>query len=147
MAKTNKTNNTMATIELNAETVAILEQIIAQFKANQTVSEPKKATATKATKKSATAKAVESKPAKTESKASAKATKPATKVTKTTAHWVRNTECKGIEIAFTGKPDSTIRESLKKAGYRWHNAKKVWYAKETADRVNVAIAVCGGVVR
>lgn len=146
MAKTNKTNNTMATIELNAETVAILEQIIAQYKANQTVSEPKKATATKATKKSATAKAVESKPskpAKAESKASAKATK----ATKTTAHWVRNAECKGIEIAFTDKPSNEVRESLKKAGYRWHNAKKVWYAKETESRVNVAIAVCGGVAR
>ena len=115
MAKTNKTNNTMATIELNAETVAILEQIIAQYKANQTVSEPKKATATKATKKSATAKAVESKPskpAKAESKASAKATK----ATKTTAHWVRNAECKGIEIALQTSPLTKLESPSRKQG-------------------------------
>lgn len=49
-----------------------------------------------------------------------------------------NTELNGIEIAFDSKPGEIIREELKAAGFRWHRVKKVWYAKNSADRLNLA---------
>lgn len=49
-----------------------------------------------------------------------------------------NKELNGIEISFDSKPDSDTLTALKKAGYRWHRVKKVWYAKQTADRLTLA---------
>lgn len=49
-----------------------------------------------------------------------------------------NTELNGIEITFDSKPGEIIRDELKKAGFRWHRVKKVWYAKNNADRLNLA---------
>jgi hypothetical protein len=45
-----------------------------------------------------------------------------------------NTERKGIEIIFTQKPAEDIRDEMKQLGFRWHRAKKLWYAKETSER-------------
>lgn len=49
-----------------------------------------------------------------------------------------NAELHGIEIQFADKPDAETREKLKAAGFRWHKAKKVWYAKETQERKEFA---------
>lgn len=55
-----------------------------------------------------------------------------------TALIFRNEEHHGIELKFAEKPSYAIREELKKNGFRWHNAKRVWYAKETPQRLEFA---------
>lgn len=57
---------------------------------------------------------------------------------KTMANYRLNQDLNGIEISFEGKPDADTIEALKGAGFRWHRAKKVWYAKQTADRITLA---------
>lgn len=47
-----------------------------------------------------------------------------------------NEEKNGIEVKFNTKPDQEILNELKKNGFRWHRVKKVWYAKQTEERVN-----------
>lgn len=54
-----------------------------------------------------------------------------------------NQELNGIEISFQDKPGADIRDALKAAGFRWHNAKKLWYAKSTADRLELADRLTG----
>ena len=49
-----------------------------------------------------------------------------------------NKELNGIEIIFEGKPDATTLDALKANGYRWHRVKKLWYAKNTAERLALA---------
>lgn len=49
-----------------------------------------------------------------------------------------NNEANGIEISFTGKPSASVRETMKTFGFRWHNIKSVWYAKQTPERVKFA---------
>lgn len=152
MAKTTTTNG-IATINLtDAELISALETLLAEVRARQAkAEEPKKASAKKTATSKATAKAVESKvekPVAKATKASAKSTK-ATKVAETPskasakAYWVRNAEHNGIEVVFAEKPSTEIREHLKKSGFRWHNTRKVWFAKETEARVEVAKKACG----
>ncbi len=47
-----------------------------------------------------------------------------------------NEEKNGIEIKFNSKPNQEILNELKKNGFRWHRVKKVWYAKQTEEKVN-----------
>lgn len=54
-----------------------------------------------------------------------------------------NNELNGIEIKFDCKPMACTLEVLKKAGFRWHNLKKIWYAKQTAERLEIAKTVTG----
>lgn len=54
-----------------------------------------------------------------------------------------NQELNGIEISFQNKPGANIRDALKAAGFRWHNAKKLWYAKSTADRLELVDRLTG----
>ena len=42
-----------------------------------------------------------------------------------------NNELQGIELKFDGKPESKILSALKENGFRWHNVKKIWYAKQS----------------
>ena len=49
-----------------------------------------------------------------------------------------NTEHKGIELYFDGKPSADILDILKGNGWHWHNAKKCWYAKDTASSRKIA---------
>lgn len=49
-----------------------------------------------------------------------------------------NSELNGIEIAFDSVPTESTRNGLKSNGFRWHKVKKVWYAKQTADRLTYA---------
>lgn len=55
-----------------------------------------------------------------------------------------NQELNGIEITFESKPEAATLEALKAAGYRWHKVKKLWYAKNTPDRLALAEAIEGG---
>lgn len=57
-----------------------------------------------------------------------------------------NTELNGIEVLFESKPTSDILQALKGAGFRWHKVKKIWYAKQTADRLALVKALDGGEV-
>ena len=49
-----------------------------------------------------------------------------------------NQEHNGIEITFSAKPADEIRSTLKENGFRWHKAKKLWYAKQTPERQKLA---------
>lgn len=48
-----------------------------------------------------------------------------------------NAEHDGVEVYFPGKPADSVREALKRAGYRWHGTKKCWYATRTEERLQV----------
>lgn len=54
------------------------------------------------------------------------------------AHIELNKQHNGIEISFDSKPSAAIREELKTAGFRWHNTRRVWYAKNTEERAQIA---------
>lgn len=54
------------------------------------------------------------------------------------ANYTINQELNGIEISFDEKPEAATLDSLKTAGYRWHRVKKVWYAKQTNERLTLA---------
>ena len=51
---------------------------------------------------------------------------------------VLNAALQGIEISFDSKPGSAVLDALKEAGFRWHHAKKIWYAKQTPARIALA---------
>ncbi len=55
-----------------------------------------------------------------------------------------NQELNGIEIRFDCKPISSTLENLKKNGFRWHRQKKIWYAKQTPDRLKLAKSITDG---
>jgi Large polyvalent protein associated domain 29 len=54
-----------------------------------------------------------------------------------------NEELNGIEITFTGVPSEEIRNELKANGFRWSKYKKVWWAKQTAERLEFAKMLAG----
>lgn len=47
-----------------------------------------------------------------------------------------NEEKNGIEVKFNTKPAQEVINDLKANGFRWHRVKKVWYAKQTEERIN-----------
>lgn len=55
-----------------------------------------------------------------------------------------NQEFNGIEISFDGKPIASILEALKENGFRWHRVKKLWYAKQTPERLELAQTITEG---
>ena len=57
-----------------------------------------------------------------------------------------NQELNGIEIKFECKPLQTTLEGLKKLGFRWHKQKKLWYAKNTPERLELAQAIVEGAI-
>lgn len=59
------------------------------------------------------------------------------------ASYTLNKELNGIEISFDCKPGRETLTALKSAGYRWHRVKKVWYAKQTTDRLTLAASLAG----
>lgn len=63
----------------------------------------------------------------------------------TSATFARNAEKSGIELAFPARPDADTLAAVKAAGFRWHSARRVWYAKETPERVALAEQLAGGV--
>ena len=52
-----------------------------------------------------------------------------------------NQELNGIEITFDQKPLQGTLDGLKKLGFRWHRQKKLWYAKQTPERLELAKAI------
>lgn len=54
-----------------------------------------------------------------------------------------NNAKQGIEIRFNGKPDSSIIGSLKDNGFRWSPKQKMWYAKQTENRLAFAATLDG----
>lgn len=54
-----------------------------------------------------------------------------------------NNQFNGIELTFAGKPAEEIREAMKAAGFRWHKQKKLWYAKNTTERMALAQKLSG----
>ena len=54
-----------------------------------------------------------------------------------------NKQLNGIELSFEAMPAEAIRTSMKAAGFRWHRQKKVWYAKQTAERLKLAQKLSG----
>lgn len=57
-----------------------------------------------------------------------------------------NKEHNGIELAFRYKPNESERAKLKRAGYKWHYKKMVWYAVNTPDRI-AAIRTLAGTIK
>lgn len=55
-----------------------------------------------------------------------------------------NQELNGIEISFDCKPVADILNALKNNGFRWHRQKKVWYAKQTDERMKFAHRITDG---
>lgn len=49
-----------------------------------------------------------------------------------------NREYSGLELTFDKRPDQSVIDSLKEQGFRWHNKKKLWFAKETEARIAFA---------
>lgn len=45
-----------------------------------------------------------------------------------------NKALNGLEVSFASKPKREVLDTLKENGFRWHNAKKIWYAKDNAKR-------------
>ncbi len=48
-----------------------------------------------------------------------------------------NDSFNGIEIYFDRIPSVAVRDKIKAAGFKWHRAKKCWYAKQTEDRLKL----------
>lgn len=49
-----------------------------------------------------------------------------------------NNEKTGIEIRFDARPIQGTLDLLKSNGFRWHSQKKLWYAKKTPERLELA---------
>lgn len=56
---------------------------------------------------------------------------------------VYNEEKKGIELYFDCKPDHAVLAQLKADGFRWHNAKRMWYAKRNERTDSLARELSG----
>ena len=55
-----------------------------------------------------------------------------------------NKDLHGIELIFDTKPSSDVLNTLKENGFRWHRQKKLWYAKDTAERRSVLLNLDNG---
>lgn len=64
-------------------------------------------------------------------------------VTTMTATMQINTEFNGIEITFADRPNVQTRAELKAHGFRWHSVKKLWYAKQSPNRLAFAQTLTG----
>lgn len=49
-----------------------------------------------------------------------------------------NQELNGIELSFASKPEQATLDEIKAHGFRWNRSKRVWYAKQTNDRLTFA---------
>lgn len=61
-----------------------------------------------------------------------------------TATMTLNNNLNGVELSFPGKPAADILDTLKASGFRWHNAKKVWYARQNEKTLTVAESISAG---
>lgn len=49
-----------------------------------------------------------------------------------------NEEKNGIELKFDSKPSQEVINELKEMNFRWHNQKKMWFARQTSERLEFA---------
>lgn len=63
------------------------------------------------------------------------------------AKLVVNQECHGLELYFPEKPDEEILMQLKTARWRYHRAKKCWYAKQNDTNQEIAEQIAGGSIK
>lgn len=54
-----------------------------------------------------------------------------------------NEEKNGVEVRFPAKPEPSVLESLKGAGFRWSRFSSCWWAKQTPATLAVARAITG----
>lgn len=54
-----------------------------------------------------------------------------------------NAEKNGIEIRFDSKPSAETMAGLKENGFRWSGKQKMWYARQTAERIAFAESIRG----
>lgn len=142
--------NETATTESESKTE--VAEPVAEAKAEEPVkaekkAEPKKAKA-KAEKKPTTKKTETKKAEKKQSKkAEPKKAEPVkaepTNEEVAKAYWRKNEEHKGIEVVFPSSPKAEVRTALKVNGFRWHNTKKMWFAKETKERLALVKSLVG----
>lgn len=57
-----------------------------------------------------------------------------------------NNNLNGIELSFDSKPNVEVLSAIKELGFRWHNKKKLWYAKQTEERLAKAKELADGKV-
>lgn len=57
---------------------------------------------------------------------------------------LKNEQHKGIELYFDSKPEAATIQALKDNGFRWHNVKKCWFAKETTERAELVKSLNNG---
>lgn len=113
-------------------------------KAEEPVKEEKPVKAkAKAEKKPTTKKAETKKAEKKQSKKAEPEKAEPTNEEVAKAYWRKNEEHKGIEVVFPSSPKAEIRTALKSNGFRWHNTKKMWFAKETNDRLALVKSLVG----
>ena len=63
------------------------------------------------------------------------------------AKLVVNQECHGLELYFPEKPAEEVLTQLKSARWRYHQAKKCWYAKQNAANQKIAEQITGGNIK
>ena len=63
------------------------------------------------------------------------------------AKLVVNQECHGLELYFPEKPDEEVLMQLKSARWRYHRAKKCWYAKQNDTNQAIAEQIAGGSIK
>lgn len=54
-----------------------------------------------------------------------------------------NEEMNGIELRFDSKPSQSIIDDLKAHGFRWSSKQKMWYAKQSSERIAFAEGLNG----
>lgn len=54
-----------------------------------------------------------------------------------------NAEHQGVEVRFSEKPDYNTLADMKSHGFRWSKFQKLWYAKQTPERVAYAYGLAG----
>lgn len=57
------------------------------------------------------------------------------------ATFTLNEQYKGIEVTFTEKPSRATLDALKAEGFRWHNARRLWYAKQSEKRLELVRSI------
>lgn len=57
-----------------------------------------------------------------------------------------NEEKNGIELRFDGKPEAEVIEALKSNGFRWSGKQKMWFVKQTDERIQFVNSLNGGEV-
>lgn len=119
---------------------AITQAVMARVKEDKTMTKSAVNT-TKTSKK--TNKKAEPKKAEPVKKTAVKATKAQTESVGVKATFELNAEHNGVEIKFTEKPSAEVRAEMKALKFRWHGAKQLWYAKQSAETIALAEKICG----